>query len=84
VRFIILRSAGSPDSPGVGETFERHAQAERVSADDFLSDVTRRTMLGRLPTVPEVAEAAALMASDRASAMTGVMANVTSGFWVDV
>jgi hypothetical protein len=41
-------------------------------------------MLGRLPTVPEVAEAAALMASDRASAMTGVMANVTSGFWVDV
>jgi 3-oxoacyl-[acyl-carrier protein] reductase len=41
-------------------------------------------LLRRLPMLSEVAEAAVMMASDRASAMTGVMANVTCGFWVDV
>jgi len=33
---------------------------------------------------PRSPEVAVMMASDRASAMTGVMANVTCGFWVDV
>lgn len=40
-------------------------------------------MLGRLPTLTEVAEVATIMVSDRASAMTGVIANVTCGFVVD-
>jgi enoyl-[acyl-carrier-protein] reductase (NADH) len=39
--------------------------------------------LGRLPKVAEVANAAVLMASDYASAMTGVIANVTCGYIVD-
>ena len=40
-------------------------------------------MLGRLPRVAEVANVATLMASDDASAMTGIIANVTCGYIVD-
>jgi enoyl-[acyl-carrier-protein] reductase (NADH) len=41
------------------------------------------TVLGRLPTLSEVANAAVLMASDRASAMTGTIANLTCGSIMD-
>ena len=41
------------------------------------------TTLGRLPTLAEVANAAVLMASDRASAMTGTVANLTCGSIMD-
>jgi 3-oxoacyl-[acyl-carrier protein] reductase len=84
VRLVILRSAGSPDAPDIKQTFERHARAAGVSAEEFLAQASSGTLLGRLPLLSEVAEAAVIMASDRASAMTGVMANVTCGFWVDV
>jgi 3-oxoacyl-[acyl-carrier protein] reductase len=84
VRLVILRSAGSPDAPDVKETFERHARAAGVSPEEFLVDASSGTLLRRLPLLSEVADAATIMASDRASAMTGVMANVTCGFWVDV
>lgn len=41
------------------------------------------TLLGRLPKLAEVAEAAAFMASDRASAMTGAIVNLTCGSSLD-
>jgi NAD(P)-dependent dehydrogenase (short-subunit alcohol dehydrogenase family) len=84
VRLVILRSAGSPDAPGVQETFERHAAAGGTTPEQFLGEASSGTLLRRLPTLAEVADAATIMASDRASAMTGAFANVTCGFWVDV
>jgi 3-oxoacyl-[acyl-carrier protein] reductase len=42
------------------------------------------TVLGRLPTLEEVANAAVFMASDRASAMTGTIANLTCGAIMDM
>jgi 3-oxoacyl-[acyl-carrier protein] reductase len=84
IRLVVLRSAGSPDAPDIKQTFERHARAAGISAEEFLAQAGSGTLLGRLPMLSEVAEAAVIMASDRASAMTGVMANVTCGFWVDV
>jgi len=41
------------------------------------------TALGRLPTLDEVANAAVFMASDRASAITGTIANLTCGSVMD-
>jgi len=41
------------------------------------------TLLGRPPTLAEVANVAAFMASDRASAMTATVANISSGSVVD-
>lgn len=74
VRVICLRSAGSPESPGVDESLDIHG-GERA--------VTDLTLLRRLPTLAEVANVAAFMASDHASAMTGTVANVTAGSIVD-
>jgi NAD(P)-dependent dehydrogenase (short-subunit alcohol dehydrogenase family) len=41
--------------------------------------MTAGTALKRMPKIQELAEAAAFAASDRASAMTGTILNVTCG-----
>lgn len=83
IRLVIVGSAGSPDTPDVQETLELHARATGKSLEAVLADSGSDTLLGRLPGVAEVADAATLMASARASAMTGVIANVTCGYIVD-
>jgi 3-oxoacyl-[acyl-carrier protein] reductase len=83
VRLVVVGSAGSPDTPDVQQTIELHARATGKSLEEVLADSGSETLLGRLPRVAEVASAATLMASDRASAMTGVIANVTCGYIVD-
>ncbi len=83
VRLICLRSAGSPDTPDVQETFKRHAEAEGVTLERFMAHAGSGTLLGRLPTSAEVANVATLMASDRTSAMTGTFVNVTCGSRAD-
>jgi enoyl-[acyl-carrier-protein] reductase (NADH) len=83
VRLICLRSAGSPDTPDVQQTFRLHAKATGVTFEEFLADMGSGTLLKRLPTLAEVANMATLMASDRASALTGTFINVTCGSRVD-
>lgn len=83
VRLVCLRSAGSPDTPDVQETFRRHANAEGVTLETFLAQAGSGALLRRLPTSAEVANVATLMASDRASAMTGTFVNVTCGSRAD-
>ena len=63
--------------------FHQLAELSGVSREAFEADLAERTLLKRLPKVAEVADAAVLMASDRASAMTGTVANVTCGGTVD-
>jgi enoyl-[acyl-carrier-protein] reductase (NADH) len=41
------------------------------------------TLLGRLPTLSDVANAAIFLASDRAGAMTGTTVNLTCGSILD-
>lgn len=83
IRLVVIGSAGSPDTPDVQETLKLHARATGKSLQEVLADSGSGTLLGRLPRVAEVANMAALMASDYASAMTGVIANVTCGYIVD-
>jgi enoyl-[acyl-carrier-protein] reductase (NADH) len=61
-----------------------HAEQAGKSPQEFRSEVGGGTMMGRLPLLAEVASAATLLASDRASAMTGAIANVTCGAFVDL
>jgi len=82
VRLICIRSAGSPDTPGLQGVFGTHDD-DPATSDTALADVARGTLLGRLPSVAEVANVATMMASDRASAMTGTYVNVTCGSRVD-
>jgi NAD(P)-dependent dehydrogenase (short-subunit alcohol dehydrogenase family) len=64
-----------------GRTLESLEEvAEEIRSAGGVADFGSDTLLSRLP---EVADVATLMASDRASAMTGTIANVTSGSVVD-
>jgi 3-oxoacyl-[acyl-carrier protein] reductase len=83
VRLVVVGSAGSPETPDVREMLKLHAGAAGVELEEYLAEAGSGTLLGRLPTLAEVAEVATIMASDRASAMTGVIANVTCGSVVD-
>jgi NAD(P)-dependent dehydrogenase (short-subunit alcohol dehydrogenase family) len=83
VRMVVVGSAGSPDAPDVRETIRVHARAAGKSIEQVEAEFGSETLLGRLPLVAEVARAAAIMASDYASAMTAVVANATAGYMVD-
>lgn len=83
VRVVCLRSAGSPDAPGVREALKLHAQTEGMTLEAFTAYSARGTLLKRLPLLAEVANAAALMASDNASAITAAVTNVTCGLLMD-
>jgi 3-oxoacyl-[acyl-carrier protein] reductase len=84
IRLVILRSAGSPDTPAVQQVTRLHAGVAGLSLDEYQSDMGSGTLLRRLPMLAEVANAATLLASDRASAMTAAIANVTCGAFVDI
>jgi NAD(P)-dependent dehydrogenase (short-subunit alcohol dehydrogenase family) len=84
IRVVCLRSAGSPDAPGVDASFRHLAEQAGISRDAFAASLAERTLLKRLPTLAEVANMAALVASDYASALTGAIANVTCGAVVDL
>ena len=83
IRLVVVGSAGSPDTPDVQETLKLHAKATGKSLEEILAASGSETLLRRLPSVAEVANVATLMASDYASAMTGVIANATCGYIVD-
>jgi 3-oxoacyl-[acyl-carrier protein] reductase len=79
IRVVALRSSGSPDAPGVSAAIGEHARLSGVSREAFEARIAEKTMLKRMPRMAEVASAAVLMASDRASAITAAVTNVTCG-----
>ena len=83
IRVVCLRSAGSPDAPGVAEAIRLHAESAGVSPEAWEAQSAEKTLLKRMPKLAEVANAAVLMASDHANAITGAVANVTCGELVD-
>jgi NAD(P)-dependent dehydrogenase (short-subunit alcohol dehydrogenase family) len=83
IRVVCLRSAGSPDAPGVDEVFHKHAENAGISREKFEEEFAERTMLKRLPRLAEVANAAVLMATDLASAITAEVTNLTGGELAD-
>jgi NAD(P)-dependent dehydrogenase (short-subunit alcohol dehydrogenase family) len=78
-----VRCAGSPDAPGVDDVFDLHARNAGQSRATFDALMTRRTLLGRMPKLTEVADVAAFLASDHARAITGAIADVTCGQLLD-
>ncbi len=74
---------GFRDSPDVQETLKPHAEATGRSLEEVLADSDSGILLGRLSTLAEVANVATMMASERARAMTGVIANATLGYIFD-
>ncbi len=83
VRVCFVRSAGSPDTPGLREVVREQAEAEGKTIDDIFAAWASGAPLRRLPPLVEVADAAVLLASDYARGMTATLANVSCGGIVD-
>jgi 3-oxoacyl-[acyl-carrier protein] reductase len=79
IRAVCLRSAGSPDAPGLQEVFIEHARLGNQSVEEFERQFAQNTMLKRLPLLKEIADMAVLVSSDKASALTSAIVNVTCG-----
>ena len=75
IRVLCLRPEGMPET--WREYTEEAKQFENLKA--FHELLEGRTLLRRLPTLAEVANVAAFMASDQSSVMTGTVVNLTCG-----
>ena len=87
VRVVCLRPDNIPEALATShsrEVFEGFAKRYGTTVEAMLAERARTgTLLGRFPTLAEVADFAAFAASDGAGAMTGAIANLTCGSVVD-
>jgi NAD(P)-dependent dehydrogenase (short-subunit alcohol dehydrogenase family) len=79
IRVVGLRPQGIPETETLREGFEVRAEASGMTWEEFQEAVASKTHTRRLMTLAEVANAAAFIASDRASGMTGTTVNLTMG-----
>ena len=83
IRAVCLRSTGMPETKTIEVVFGLHAKAYGITREQFQAMIEGNTHRRRSTSLAELAEVAAFMASDRASAMTGTVANLTGGLIVD-
>jgi NAD(P)-dependent dehydrogenase (short-subunit alcohol dehydrogenase family) len=83
VRVVCLRAHAIPETPLIEANFASAAQAAGVTPAEFQALLEQTTLLKRLPTLAEVADAAAFVASDGAGAMTATVINLSAGSIVD-
>jgi NAD(P)-dependent dehydrogenase (short-subunit alcohol dehydrogenase family) len=81
VRVVWLQTTGIPEA--ISDTIDRFPDygtgSGGMTRDELIAWLRAETMLDRLTSLAEVANAATFMASDRASAMTATAANITGG-----
>ncbi len=78
IRVNCLRSEGIPESWEGVSNENWSAPTEEIEAA-----MKARSLLGRVTTLADVGNVAAFLASDRAGATAGTVANLTSGTVVD-
>jgi NAD(P)-dependent dehydrogenase (short-subunit alcohol dehydrogenase family) len=83
IRAICLRSTGVPDAETIDVVFGLHAKAMIIALQQFQSLIEGMSHSRRSTILLELANVAAFMASDQATAMTGTVANLTGGIIVD-
>ncbi|KRC33679.1 MULTISPECIES: SDR family oxidoreductase [unclassified Lysobacter] len=87
IRVVCLRPDAIPEALPVSyarAVFEGYARRSGATVDAMLEARAHSgTLLGRFPTLAQVADYAAFVASDRAGAMTGAIANLSCGSLVD-
>jgi NAD(P)-dependent dehydrogenase (short-subunit alcohol dehydrogenase family) len=79
IRVVGLRVQGMPETATIKEAFDLHSKALGISPEQFQGFVASRTHTQRLPTLAELVDVAAFMASDEASAVTGSVVNLSMG-----
>jgi NAD(P)-dependent dehydrogenase (short-subunit alcohol dehydrogenase family) len=88
IRVIDIRPHAIIDAPAAGsytkDVFKQPAAAAGQSVQEFLEGgLVQGTLLKMLPTLSQIAETAAFLASDRAGTMTGTVVNLSGGALVD-
>jgi NAD(P)-dependent dehydrogenase (short-subunit alcohol dehydrogenase family) len=83
VRSVCLRTTGMVETPTIDVVYGLHAAALGIPQEQFTAAVGAMNHRKRPTTLAELAAVAAFLASDRSSAMTGTVANLTSGIIVD-
>jgi NAD(P)-dependent dehydrogenase (short-subunit alcohol dehydrogenase family) len=83
VRVVCVMPNAMPETATIRENFGRYAEAAGVTYAEYLARLESMTHLRRLTTLAELASAAAFLASDHASAMTGTIANLSGGAIVE-
>ena len=79
VRVLGLRQDAIPETSTIKEVFGIHAKAYGITWEQFHDMIAGFSHRRRLTTLAEVANVAAFLVSDAASAMTGTIANLTLG-----
>ena len=80
IRVICIRPHAISDAPAAG-SYTKELFGEPL--EEAMAGMAKGTLLKRLPTLSEVAESAAFLASSRAGAMTGTVVNLSGGALVD-
>lgn len=83
VRVLCLRPDAIPETATIATVFGQHAKALGIDREAFEAMMTGLTLRRRLPSLAEVADVAAFLASDRAAALTGTVANLSGGSVTD-
>jgi NAD(P)-dependent dehydrogenase (short-subunit alcohol dehydrogenase family) len=83
IRAVCVRSTGIPETHTIDVVYDLHVRAIGISRQEFQQLVERMSHRQRSSTLAEVANAAAFLASDQASGMTGMVANLSGGMIVD-
>jgi NAD(P)-dependent dehydrogenase (short-subunit alcohol dehydrogenase family) len=79
IRVVGLRPHGMPDTRTMRDVYELKAAQLKMTWEQFQMYLANTTHPRRVMTLDEVANMAVLMASDRASGMTGTTVNLTMG-----
>jgi len=79
IRVICLQSNALPETATIQETYGRVAETLGITREQVVAQQSAAAPLRRLPTLAEVGNVAAFMASDQASAMTATAVNLSCG-----
>jgi NAD(P)-dependent dehydrogenase (short-subunit alcohol dehydrogenase family) len=79
IRVVGLRPQGMPETRTIRDAFEPRAKATGMTWEQWQEFLASRTHPRRLMTLDEMANMAVMLASDRASGMTGTTVNLTMG-----
>src|SRR5215470_14138500 len=83
VRVVCLRTLANTDSRSIQDTMDFLAAQLNITKDQAIAQIAQSNFLKVPATVQDTANAAVLIASDRARMMTGTVVNATAGAALD-
>jgi NAD(P)-dependent dehydrogenase (short-subunit alcohol dehydrogenase family) len=83
VRVVCLRTTANVDSRSIQDTTALIADQRNITKDQAMEQIAQYNFLKVAATVQDTANAAVLIASDRARMMTGTVVNATAGAALD-